>query len=139
MTIREAEAHEAEAVLDVWRAAAEATSTDNLAAVSAAIDAHHASFLVAADEGRIVGTLIAGWDGWRGNFYRLAVLPEYRRRGVARALVHKGEEELRARGARRLAAIVVLSRDPAVGFWATAGYERQDGSGRYTKTIRLEE
>jgi ribosomal protein S18 acetylase RimI-like enzyme len=139
MTIREAETHEAEAVLDVWRAAAEATSTDNLAAVSAAIDAHHAAFLVADDGGRIVGTLIAGWDGWRGNFYRLAVLPEYRRRGVARALVDKGEEELRARGARRLAAIVVLSRDPAVGFWATAGYEHQVGNGRYTKTIRHEE
>jgi ribosomal protein S18 acetylase RimI-like enzyme len=135
MRIRAAAADEAAEVLAVWRSAAEATSTDDLPSVRAAIDAHHAAFLVAEDGGRVVGTLIAGWDGWRGNFYRLAVLPGYRRRGVARALVDEGERELRALGARRLAAIVVLARDPAVGFWTAAGYEHQAGNGRFTKTI----
>jgi hypothetical protein len=105
VTIREARPAEADAVLQVWREAAEATRTDDVASVGAAIAAHHAAFLVAEDEGRIVGTLIAGWDGWRGNFYRLA-------------------------------AIVFLSRDPAVGFWTSAGYKRHEGSGRFTKTIQ---
>jgi ribosomal protein S18 acetylase RimI-like enzyme len=133
MTIREAAPDEAAEVLAVWRAAAEATATDDLPSVQAAIAAHHAAFLVAVEDEQIVGTLIAAWDGWRGNFYRLAVLPEYRRRGIARALVHKGEEELRARGARRLAAIVLSGREAATALWSGARYERQDDSRRYVK------
>lgn len=132
MTLREADPGEAAEVLAVWRAAAEATSTDDLPSVRAAIAAHHAALLVAVEDERIVGTLIAAWDGWRGNFYRLAVLPEYRRRGIARALVRKGEQELCARGARRLAAIVVSGREAATALWGGAGYERQDSS-RYVK------
>ena len=32
-----------------------------------------AALLVAERDGEIVGVLIAAWDGWRGNMYRLAV------------------------------------------------------------------
>ena len=135
MKIREAAHDDAAAILGVWRAAAEATPTDDLPSVQAAIDAHHAAFLAAEHDDRIVGTLIAAWDGWRGNFYRLAVLPECRRQGIARALVLEGEKQLRARGARRLAAIVIVRRDPAVALWSAAGYERQDDSCRYVKTL----
>jgi ribosomal protein S18 acetylase RimI-like enzyme len=39
-----------------------------------------------------VGTLVAAWDGWRGNMYRLAVLPEHRRAGIGRELVDAGYE-----------------------------------------------
>ncbi len=49
--------------------------------------------LVAESDGLIVGSLIATWDGWRGNMYRLAVSPEFRRRGIAAALVSAGEAE----------------------------------------------
>jgi ribosomal protein S18 acetylase RimI-like enzyme len=56
--------------------------------------------LVAVDDGRIVGSLLAGWDGWRAGIYRLAVTPEYRRRGVGRALAKEAEVRLHARGAR---------------------------------------
>jgi hypothetical protein len=33
------------------------------------------ALLVAEADGRVVGAIVAGWDGWRGNMYRLAVLP----------------------------------------------------------------
>lgn len=36
--------------------------------------------LVAELDGRIVATIIAGWDGWRANLYRLAVDPGLRGR-----------------------------------------------------------
>ncbi|MGO9498921.1 MAG: GNAT family N-acetyltransferase [Solirubrobacteraceae bacterium] len=51
-----------------------------------------------SDEGELVGALIAGWDGWRGNMYRLAVGPDHRRRGVARRSLDAGEEHLRGSG-----------------------------------------
>ena len=96
--------------------------------------AREGTWLLAAEEdGRIVGTLIAAWDGWRGNLYRLAVLPDGRRRGIATALVRAGEEHLHALGARRLAAIV-LQDGNAGAFWAAAGYEHQAAARRFTKT-----
>ena len=43
------------------------------------------ALLLAELDGELVGTVIGAWDGWRGNFYRLAVLPEHRRRGIGRS------------------------------------------------------
>ena len=60
------------------------------------------ALLVAIAQSTIVGTLIAGWDGWRCHLYRLAVEPQYRRQGVAGALVAEAARRAARRGARRL-------------------------------------
>jgi 4-hydroxy-3-methylbut-2-enyl diphosphate reductase len=39
------------------------------------------------DDGRILGSVIAGFDGWRAHVYRMAVDPDVRKGGVGRALV----------------------------------------------------
>jgi len=82
----------------------------------------------------IAGSVIGAWDGWRGNIYRLAVSPEYRRRGIARALVQEVERELAARGARRFAAVVEGNHPWAVEFWSSI-YEREPNQLRYVKNI----
>ena len=56
--------------------------------------------------GRLVGTMVAGWDGWRGNLYRLAVLPL--------RLVAEAERRLAEKGAIRPSALVMSGHDPAV-------------------------
>lgn len=89
------------------------------------------ALLVAEHDGKLVGSLIAVWDGWRGSFYRLAVHPHNRRRGIATALLREGERRIRARGAVRLTAIAVEDDPPAVGFWRAAGYERQRSRVRF--------
>ena len=89
-------------------------------------------------EDAVVGTLIATWDGWRGHFYRLAVLPQYRRRGVATELVRVGEQRLYEMGARRLNAIVVDGQAAATGLWRPTGYEAQSRRLRFVKN-RLRE
>ena len=89
--------------------------------------------LVAIAGERLVGSLIAAWDGWRGNMYRLAVLPERRREGIATALVREGERLLVELGSRRLVAIVLLDDPGAAAFWERAGYAFQSEAGRFTK------
>src|SRR5438105_13769902 len=86
VAVRPAVSDEIEAVLDVWRRAEVIPSeTDTAADLAALLRQDEAALLVAIGEGRIVGTVIATWDGWRGGLWRLAVLPEWRRGGVARA------------------------------------------------------
>ncbi len=87
--------------------------------------------LVAEIEGEAVGSLIAAWDGWRGSFYRPAVAPEHRRRGIAKMLLAEGERSLCRRGARRLTAIVVDDEQGAIAFWGSTDYERQQHRARY--------
>ena len=45
-------------------------------------------FVPPMDGERLVGSLMGGWDGWRGTLYRMAVAPDYRRPGIliARAI-----------------------------------------------------
>jgi ribosomal protein S18 acetylase RimI-like enzyme len=133
--IRPARAEDADAILEVWRRAGSRPSVSDTPEALARLLARDAdSLLVAEADGEIVGTLIAAWDGWRGNMYRLAVVPEQQRRGLARALVDEGERRLRAKGAPRFSAVVLRAKDGAESFWRASGYERQDDVGRWVKT-----
>ena len=55
-------------------------------------------FLVAECRGRVVGTVLGGFDGFRGWVYHLAVDPEHRRGGIGRELMQEIERRLRALG-----------------------------------------
>ena len=137
LTIRECRLEECGQILEVWkRAEAIPRPTDTLANLERIVREHPNTLLVADDEGRLVGTVIAGWDGWRGGIYRLAVVPEYRRRGVGQALVLEAERRLAARGARRLNAMVARDEAHALGFWDVApGWSRDARWQRYTKDL----
>jgi ribosomal protein S18 acetylase RimI-like enzyme len=94
-----------------------------------------AALLVAELDGEIVGALIAAWDGWRGNMYRLAVRGDHRRRGIGLALTRAGEEYLRDRGARRITALVAFEDEAAAGFWDAAGYPLDREIGRRARNL----
>jgi ribosomal protein S18 acetylase RimI-like enzyme len=72
--------------------------------------------------GRLVGSIIGTFDGWRGNIYRLAVHPDSRRQGVARALVAEVEKRLTQQGAKRITALVEKDHPWAMNFWEAVGY-----------------
>jgi ribosomal protein S18 acetylase RimI-like enzyme len=82
----------------VWRAAEIVPSvSDDTGSLRRLLDTSDDALLIAEVDDRMVGTLIAAWDGWRGNLYRLAVLPSWRRRGIARQLIVEGERRQVAR------------------------------------------
>jgi len=123
-------------VLGLWREAGSVPSvSDDPANLERLLATSEDALLVAEVDGRMVGTVIAGWDGWRANFYRLAVRPSARRRGLALRLVAEAERRLAAKGARRLSAIVMSEHDPAVALWLAAGYHHDTRVGRYVRTL----
>jgi ribosomal protein S18 acetylase RimI-like enzyme len=134
--IRTGTAADVASVLALWQAAESLpTATDTEQALGVLLERDAESLLIAAVDEVMVGSLIAGWDGWRGSFYRLAVHPEWRRRGIARALVRAGEDRLAAVGAVRLTAIVASEERAAMALWQAVGYERQAERSRFVRVL----
>jgi ribosomal protein S18 acetylase RimI-like enzyme len=135
--VRAARPAEAFEILDLWQGArsTHATTPDRIEDVHRLLAETPGSLLVAGAAGALVGVLIAAWDGWRGNMYRLAVLREHRRRGVGLALVRAGEEHLRRQGAHRITALVGYEDETASAFWESAGYPRDRQIGRRVRNL----
>jgi ribosomal protein S18 acetylase RimI-like enzyme len=133
-TIRSATEEDIAAVLDLWVAANSSPSvSDSPDGLALLLSADPEALLVAELDGVVVGSLIAAWDGWRGSFYRLAVLPERRHEGLATMLLREGERRLCERGAIRLTAIVANEEAGAMAFWRAVGYERQKHQARFVR------
>ena len=139
--IRRCTSDDCSAVLQLWLDAdATPSVTDTLDEVQRTAASDNAIFLVATDDhDRIVGSVIGGWDGWRGNIYRLAVAPQARRHRVAQRLMIEVSERLaREKGARRITALVEKAHPDAIGFWNSMlsdGYELDPRMIRYIKTV----
>lgn len=136
VVIRSGTAGDIGAILGLWRdAETKASATDDIAGLRTLFDREPDAVLVAEDHGDVVGALIAAFDGWRGNMYRLAVHPEHRRRGIARALVSAGVSRLRSRGPRRITALVAHEQAGASEFWMNACFELDPRTTRFVKTF----
>jgi ribosomal protein S18 acetylase RimI-like enzyme len=124
------------ALLAFWLVAGEPTDRHDTHAAVARLVAHDPDAVILADDGgEIVGSVVAGWDGWRCHLYRLAVHPERRRQGIATALLAAAEERFVAVGGRRADAMVLDDNALGAGAWAAAGYARQEHWSRWVKPL----
>jgi ribosomal protein S18 acetylase RimI-like enzyme len=137
IVIRHCQQSELPAVLELWgQARSEHASTpDRPEDVKGLVDDSPAALLVAEQDKEIVGALIAAWDGWRGNMYRLAVREGHRRDGIGLALTRAGEDYLRQCGVRRVTALVAFDDEVAGGFWEAAGYPQDREIGRRVRNL----
>jgi ribosomal protein S18 acetylase RimI-like enzyme len=134
--IRRGDAADVAAVLALWRlAGGRPSATDHEQALATLLARDPEALVLAEGGGAVLGSLIAGWDGWRGSFYRLAVHPDWRRRGLATGLVRAGESRLEALGAVRLTAIVAEQEPAAAALWEAVGYVRQAATGRFVRMV----
>jgi ribosomal protein S18 acetylase RimI-like enzyme len=93
-------------------------------------------FLVARDAGgRVVGTVMGGWDGRRAYVYHLAVSPEQRRRGVADALMDELEDRFRRLGALKAKAQILVDNEVSRAFFSRRGYVREDDCEPWGKEL----
>lgn len=80
-------------------------------------------FLVALDDGRVIGTVMAGYDGHRGWLYSVAVDPDAQRGGVGTALVRAAEARLVALGCGKINLQIREGNEAVRAFYAALGYD----------------
>lgn len=92
--------------------------------------------LVGVLDGRLVGAVMAGFDGVRGWIYHLAVQPDMRRHGIGRALVQAAESGLRKLGCPKVNLQVRTTNPDVVAFYRKLGYgvEERVSMGRRLRT-----
>jgi ribosomal protein S18 acetylase RimI-like enzyme len=93
-------------------------------------------FLVAELDGRIVGTVIGGYDGRRGLIYHLAVALEQRAQGLGSRLMSEVEGRLRAKGCLKCYLIVLEDNPEAMKFYENLGWREMKEDRLFGKEFK---
>ena len=135
-TIREARPEDFDPIITLWGQIDRHTALPDRREYLETFHAFSPDLLLVAESGgRLVVTVIGGWDGWRANIARLSTHPGVRRKGVAMALVREIERRLLAKGARRIYALVDKRSPPARPFWEAAGYVVNENILQYSRNV----
>jgi len=133
VAIRTFERTDTDAVLAVWRdafpqydEAGAPPHRDPLRSIELKLATQPELFFVATSGARVVGTLMAGFDGHRGWLYSFGVANDARRLGVGRALIAHAESALAARGCLKINLQVLPGNDDACRFYAALGYRVEE-------------
>jgi ribosomal protein S18 acetylase RimI-like enzyme len=89
---------------------------------------------VAEIGGVLCGCVMSGHDGRRGYLQHLLVLPEYRRQGIAKALVGRCLTSLEAAGIHKCHLDVFKSNLAAARYWQSQGWQLRSDIDRYSFT-----
>jgi ribosomal protein S18 acetylase RimI-like enzyme len=137
VTIRRCTHDDIDAVLRLWSLSRNrhASAPDRREDVERLVEGGPAALCVAEAAKEVVGAVIAGWDGWRGNIYRLAIHQDYRRLGIGLRLTRAAESYFREQGGGRVTALVAFDDEVAGSFWDAAGYPQDREMGRRVRNI----
>lgn len=83
-------------------------------------------FLVGLLDGRVVGSIMVGYDGHRGWINYLAVAPECQRRGYGRQLVYRAIGELKRMGCLKVNLQVRKSNTSVIDFYKRLGFREDE-------------
>jgi ribosomal protein S18 acetylase RimI-like enzyme len=83
-------------------------------------------FLGAYLEEELIGCVVASFDGRKGWINRLAVLPEYRRQGIAQTLIQATELALKRRGAEVTGVLIFETNEPSLALFQKMGFKAHE-------------
>jgi ribosomal protein S18 acetylase RimI-like enzyme len=103
------------------------SGADNMESIESFLKRNPGLSFVLRNDGRIVGTIMAGHDGRRGYLYHLVVVSEYRGEGWGRKLVRACLAELLRQGIQKCHLFVYKRNTTGREFWKISGWtERED-------------
>ena len=124
MQIRPYQPADETAVIDLWqRCDLVRPWNDPRKDITRKLKVNGEMFLIGEIDGWIVGTVMAGYEGHRGWINYLAVDPNHRRHGLARELMRRAEELLRAAGCPKINLQIRGGNEPVIAFYRSLGYQ----------------
>ncbi len=90
-------------------------------------------YLVAETDGKLVGSILATHDGRKGWINRIAVLPEYRKKGIAARLVEEAEKRISDLGIEITACLVENWNTVSMEVFERLGYMHHPEITYFTK------
>jgi GNAT superfamily N-acetyltransferase len=108
---------------------------DSRESMAREMEGNNGSFIIVEVDGRPAGTVLVTYDGRKGWINRVAVLPEYRNRGVGRALVHYAEQLLKDLGIGIFACLIEDYNQDSLEVFRKLGYIEFHGMHYLTKRL----
>ena len=94
--------------------------------------------VVAVEDKRVVGAILCGHDGRRGCLYHVCVNPEYRRRGIGKAMVVFCMDALKAEKINKVSLIAFTQNDVGNAFWHSVGWKQREDLNYYDFVLNSE-
>ncbi len=130
MEIREMTIDDYEQVYALWmriKGFAIRSIDDSYDGIARFLKRNPSTSVVAIEDGKIVGAILCGHDGRRGCFYHVCVDPDYRRRGIGKAMVGYCLEALKKEQINNVTLLAFTQNDIGNSFWHHVGWlERED-------------
>src|ERR1041384_8308102 len=93
-------------------------------------------FLVAESDGRLIGSVIGGFDGRRGLIYHLAVTASFRGMGIGSCLMDEVEARLRAKGCLKCYLLVTTDNTEVESYYRQLGWQPMDTVHLFGKELQ---
>ncbi len=93
---------------------------------------------IETQDGDLIGVVLATHDGRKGWINRLAVHPDWHRRGIARQLIAAAEDTLHKQGVDVIAALIEPENTPSLACFLGSGYEEYVGLHYVSKRSRTD-
>jgi ribosomal protein S18 acetylase RimI-like enzyme len=125
MTIRTLKKEDYSKMVEIWKRAGlpfKPKGRESRESIHKQIDANPDLFLGAEEDGELVGVIIASSEGRKGWLNRIAVVPEKRGRGIAKALTTEAEKALKKRGIKIIGLLIHKDNTSSINLAKKLGY-----------------
>ena len=130
-----------EAVHDLWmtiKGFAIRSIDDSKQGVERFLRRNPTTSVVAICDDRIVGAILCGHDGRRGCLYHVCVHPDYRLRGIGRAMVVFCMNALKEEKISKVSLIAFTVNDIGNAFWKRIGWTKREDLNYYDFVLDAE-
>ena len=87
--------------------------------------------VVAVADGKVVGSILCGYDGRRGCLYHVCVREDYRRQGIRKAMVVYCMKALEKEAISKVSLIAFTQNDIGNAFWKEIGWTKREDLNYY--------
>jgi ribosomal protein S18 acetylase RimI-like enzyme len=123
LVIRTVQPTDEDAVVELWQLCELAVPWNDPAQdIARKVAVQPELFFVGEIDGRLVATLMAGYEGHRGWINYLGVSPQHRRQGIGTAMVREAERALQALGCPKINLQVRPSNQAVIAFYEQLGF-----------------